>query len=35
MSRAYSEAELLAWGFAFEQRTKARKPPSYKSTLSN
>ena len=35
MSRAYTEAELLAWGFAFEQRTKARKPPSYKSTLSD
>ncbi len=35
MGRAYTEAELLAWGFAFEQRTKARKPPSYKSTLSD
>jgi amidase len=33
MSRAYTEAELLAWGFAFEQRAKARKPPTYKPTL--
>jgi amidase len=33
MGRAYSEADLLAWGFAFEQRTKARKAPEYTPTL--
>ncbi len=33
MSRAYTEADLLAWGFAFEQRAKARTPPTYKPTL--
>ena len=35
MGRAYTEADLLACGFAFEQRTKARKPPSYKTTLGD
>ena len=33
MGRAYSEGDLLAYGFAFEQRTKARRPPEYKPTL--
>jgi amidase len=33
MSRAYTEADLLAWGYAFEQRAKARKAPAYKPTL--
>ena len=35
MSRAYTEADLLAWGFAFEQRAKARTPPTYKATLND
>jgi amidase len=34
MSRPYTEAELLAWGHAFEQATRARKAPQYKPTLS-
>ena len=34
MSRAYTEADLLAWGFAFEQRTQARKPPTYRPSLN-
>jgi amidase len=34
MGRPYTEADLLAWGHAFEQATKARKVPSYKPTLS-
>ena len=34
MSRPYTESELLAWGYAFEQATKARKAPEYKATLS-
>ena len=33
MGRAYSEAELLAFGYAFEQRTKARRAPQFKPTL--
>jgi amidase len=33
MSRPYTEAELLAWGYAFEQATKARRAPDYKPTL--
>ncbi len=33
MSRPYTEADLLAWGFAFEQRTKARKAPEYPRTI--
>ena len=33
MGRAYSEGELLALGFAFEQKTKARRAPEYKPTL--
>lgn len=33
MGRAYSEADLLAWGYAFEQRAKARTAPTYKPTL--
>ncbi|MGE0459918.1 MAG: amidase [Vicinamibacterales bacterium] len=34
MGRAYTEAELLAMGFAFEQATKARKAPSFVPTLA-
>jgi len=33
MGRAYSEGELLAFGYAFEQKTKARRAPEYKTTL--
>jgi amidase len=33
MGRAYSEADLIAFGFAFEQATKARKPPQYRETF--
>jgi amidase len=32
MARAYAEADLLAWGYAFEQATRARKPPTYRAT---
>jgi amidase len=35
MGRAYSEGDLLAWGYAFEQRTKARTPPAFKPTLGD
>jgi len=33
MGRAYTEADLLAMGYAFEQKTKARKAPEYKPTI--
>ncbi len=33
MGRAYSEADLLAFAYAFEQKTKARRAPEYKPTL--
>jgi amidase len=33
MGRAYSEGQLLALGFAFEQLTKARMPPAYRPTI--
>ena len=35
MGRAYSEADLLAMGFAFEQATKLRTPPAFKPTLGS
>jgi amidase len=34
MGRAYSEAELLALGHAFEQKTKARRPPTFAATVT-
>ena len=33
MGRAYSEAELLGYAFAYEQATRARKPPMFIPTL--
>jgi amidase len=33
MGRAYTEGELLGFGYALEQLTKARQPPSFKPTL--
>jgi amidase len=35
MGRAYSEGELIGFGYALEQLTKARKPPTFKATLSS
>lgn len=33
MGRAYAEADLLAWGYAFEQASRARRVPTYRSTI--
>lgn len=33
MGRAYSEADLLAMGYAFEQKTHARMAPTFRPTL--
>lgn len=33
MGRAYTEADLLAMGYAFEQAARARKPPTYAATV--
>jgi amidase len=35
MGRAYSEGELIGFGFALEQATKARRAPRFKPTLVN
>jgi amidase len=35
IGRAWSEKQLLDIGFAFERATRARRPPSYKSSLEN
>jgi amidase len=34
MGPAYSEGALIGFGYAFEQATKARKPPTYRTTLA-
>jgi amidase len=34
MAEAWSEAKLLNLGYAFEQRTKARRPPTYRPTIT-
>ncbi|MBK5299521.1 MAG: amidase, partial [Vicinamibacteria bacterium] len=33
MGRAYSEPQLIGFGYALEQIVKARRPPTYKATL--
>jgi amidase len=35
LGRAWSEPELLGYGYAFEQAAKARKPPTYRPTLAD
>ena len=34
MGRAYAEGDLIAFGFAFEQATKARKPPAFMANIA-
>jgi amidase len=34
MGRAYSEPQLIGLGYALEQQLKARKAPTYKTTLT-
>ena len=34
MGRAYSEPQLIGFGYAIEQLVKARKAPTYKATLA-
>jgi amidase len=34
MGRAYSEPQLIGFGYALEQQLKARKAPTYKTTLT-
>jgi amidase len=33
MGPAWSEGKLLGYGFAFEQRTRARRPPTFQATV--
>ena len=33
MGRAYSEGDLIGFGYAFEQATKARKAPAFRPTV--
>jgi len=33
MGRAYSEPQLIGFGYALEQLVKARRAPTYRSTL--
>lgn len=33
IGKAWSEADLIGYGYAFEQRTRARKPPQYKASI--
>jgi len=35
MGRPYAEGELIGFGFALEQATKARRPPQYTPTLTS
>jgi amidase len=34
MGRPYTEGDLIGFGYAFEQATKARKAPAFKPTLA-
>ena len=34
MGPAYAEGELISFGFAFEQATKARQAPAFKPSVS-
>jgi amidase len=34
MGRPYSEADLIGFGYALEQATKARKAPQYRPTYA-
>jgi amidase len=35
MGRAYSEGELISFGYALEQLLKARRAPQYKPSLTS
>jgi amidase len=34
LGKPRAEAELLAMGFAFEQKTRARRPPTFRPTVT-